>query len=101
MRAQRAVVAGDDDAAAPGRVLGVDEILGREAGVRAGFAQRAGGRVGADAADLEDGGGGEEVLRAAGGVLRGAAGDEFGGFGGEFVVEGHVLFFGEDGVVGF
>lgn len=45
---------------------------------------------------------GKGYLGAAGGVLGGAAGDEFGVAVLEQVfVEGHVFFFGEDGVVGF
>ena len=57
-----AVVAGDDDAAAAGGVGGVDEVFGAEAGGGAGRAEGFGVFVFADAADEEDGGGGEDVL---------------------------------------
>jgi len=46
--------------------------------------------------------GGREYLSASCGILGGTAGDEFGIVVLEEVfVEGHVFFFGEDGVVGF
>ena len=100
MRAQRAVVTGDDHAAAARWVFAVDEVFCREAGGLTGFTQGVRRLGGADAANVEDAGGGQHVLGAPSGVLRRAAGDELGVFGGELVVEAHVLFFGEDGVVG-
>lgn len=55
-----------------------------------------------DAADVEDGSGGEDILRATSGVLGGAAGNELGvAIGEELGVEAHVLFFGEYGIIGF
>ena len=54
MRAQRAVRARDDDAAAAGRVGGDFEVGGREAGGGAGGPEGRGGGVGADGADVED-----------------------------------------------
>ena len=57
-----AVVAGDDDAAAAGGVGGVYEVLGPEPGGGAGGAEGFGIFVLADAADIEDGIGGKDVL---------------------------------------
>ncbi len=57
-----AVVAGDDDAAAAGGVGGVDKVFGAQAGGGAGVAEGLGVFVLADAADVEDGFGGEDVL---------------------------------------
>ncbi len=101
MGAEAPVVAGDDDAAAARGLRVVDAVFDAEAGGGAGGAELLGVFVLADAADVEDGVGGEDVLGAAGGVLGGAAGDEGVLAGEEVVVEGHVGFFGQDGVVGF
>ncbi len=61
-RDHAAVVAGDDDAAAAGWVRAVDEVFGAEAGGGAGVAEGLGVFVLADAPDVEDGVGGEDVL---------------------------------------
>lgn len=91
----------DDDAAPARRVVGQPQVFGCQACGGAGGVEGGGVGVGADGADVEDRGRGEEVLCAAGGVLGGAAGDERGGAGLEVGVEGEVVRGGEDGVVGF
>ena len=68
MRAHGTVVAGDDDAAAAGRLVGRDEVFGADAGFFVFGAQRRGVFVGADAADVEGRGGGEDVLPGRSGV---------------------------------
>lgn len=105
VRDHAAVVARDDDAATAGRVGGRDVVFGADAGGGAGGAEGVGVGVGADGAEVERagwgehvlvvgggvslvgwewgeegqaGGGEKEYLGAAGGVLGGAAGDEFG-----------------------
>ena len=91
----------DDDAAAAGRVVGRAQVFGCEAGFLAGGIEGGGGVILAYTPEVEDGGGGEDVLGAASGVLGGAAGEEVRGAGEEVVVDGGV--FGgvdEDGVVG-
>ena len=98
--AERAVVAGDDDAAAARGVLVVDAVLDAEAGGLDGVAQDGGVLVVADAAEVDDAVGGQEVLGAAGRVLGGAAGDELGVVVVEEVlVDAELVGFGEDGVV--
>ena len=100
--AHGAVLARDDHAAAAGGgVFGGAEVLGAQAGGLARFGEERGVVVVADAADVEDGGRGEDVLGAAGGVLGCAAGDELGVVVLDQVfVQAHVFIFGEDGVVG-
>jgi len=57
-------LARDDDAAAAGGGVGRRELIfDAQAGLFAGGAQVGGVLVGADAADVEDRGGGEDVLR--------------------------------------
>lgn len=56
-------MAGDDDPAAAGRLVGRDEIFGADAGFFVLGAQGRGVFVGADAADVEGGVRGEDVLR--------------------------------------
>ena len=63
MRAHGAVVAGDDDAAAAGGGGGRDEVFGADAGFFVFGAEGCGVFVGADAADVEGGVWGEDVLR--------------------------------------
>ena len=53
----------DDDPAAAGRLIGRDEVLGADAGFFILGAQGRGILVGADAADVEGGVGGKDVLR--------------------------------------
>ena len=69
MRAHGAVVAGDDDAAAAGRVGGRHEVFGADAGFFVPGAQGRGVFVRADAADVEGGVGGEDVLVVRGGLV--------------------------------
>lgn len=64
MRAHAAVVACDDDAAAAGGLGVIDAIGGAQAGGAAGRGEDVGVFVTADAADVEDGVGGEDVLRS-------------------------------------
>ena len=102
MGAHGAVLARDDHAAAAGGgVFGRAEILGAQAGGVACVGEERGVVVVADAADVEDRGGREDVLGAASGVLGRAAGDELRVVVLDQVfVEAHVFFLGEDGVVG-
>ena len=62
MRAHGTVVAGDDDPAAAGGLVGTDEVLGVDAGFFVLGAQRRGVLVGADTADVEGGVWWEDVL---------------------------------------
>lgn len=95
------VVARDDDGAAARGLLGVDAVLDPEAGLLDRVVQDGGVLVVADAAEVDDGVGREEVLRAAGSVLRGAAGDELGVVVVQQVlVDALVLLLGQNGVVG-
>lgn len=99
--AQGAVVAGDDGAAATGGLLGVDAVLDAEAGGLDGVVQGGGVLVVADAAEVDDAVGGQDVLCAAGAVLRGTAGNQLGlVVVEEVLVERLVLLIGEDGIVG-
>lgn len=99
--AHAAVVAGDDDAAAARGLGGLDAVLDAEAGLLDGVVQDGGVLVVADAADVDDAVVGQQVLGAAGRVLRGAAGDELRVVVVEEVlVQGLVLVFGQDRVVG-
>lgn len=101
IRAQAAVVARDDDAAAARLLLGVDAVLDAQARRLDGIVQDGRVLVVAGAADVDDAVGGQDVLGAAGRVLRRAAGDELGVVVVEEVlVERDVLLVGEDGVVG-
>lgn len=99
--AKRPVVAGDDSTAPTGRLLRIDTVLDPQAGGTDGIAEDGGVLVVADAAEVDDAVGGQDVLGATGGVLGGAAGEELGVVVVEEVlVEREVLLFGEDGVVG-
>ena len=60
--AHGAVVARDDDAAAAGGLVGRDEVFGADAGFFVFGAQGRGVFVGADAADVEGGVCGEDIL---------------------------------------
>lgn len=62
MSAHAAVVAGDDDAAAACGHAGFHAVFDAEACGRAGGAEDLGVFVGSHAADVEDAGGGENVL---------------------------------------
>lgn len=100
IRAQTAVVAGDDGSAAARLLLGVDAVLDTQASGLDGIVQNGRVLVVTGAAEIDDAVGGEDVLRATGRVLRSAAGDELGVVVVEQVlVEGDVLLLGEDGVV--
>lgn len=55
MRAHGTVMASDDDAAAAGGLVGVDEIFGADAGFFVLSAEGRGVFVGADTADVEGG----------------------------------------------
>lgn len=99
--AQAAVVARDDDAALARLDLGVDAVLDAEAGLLDGVAQGGGVLVVADAAQVDDRVGRQDVLGAAGRVLRRAARDQLGVEVGQEVLEqGRVLVLGQDRVVG-
>ena len=63
MRAHATIRPGNYHAAAAGRCVLIDEIGGSEIGVLARGGQDVGVFVAADAADVEDGGGGKDVLR--------------------------------------
>lgn len=74
-------MAGDDDPAAAGRLVGRDEIFGADAGFFVLGAQGRGVFVGADAADVEGGVRGEDVLRVRRGSMSpyGVHWERFGG----------------------
>jgi hypothetical protein len=94
------VVASDNHAAAAGRLLRVDAVLGADAGLVAGLAQGLGILVVADAAQVDGALRWEDVLGATGGVLGGAAGDQDGLVVVEQVlVDRLVAVLGEDSVV--
>ena len=98
--AEAAVVAGDDDTAATGRFLGVDAVLDAEADLADGIAEDGGVLVVADAAEVDDAVGGQDVLGAAGGVLGGAARDQLRVVVvQQLLVQRDVLGLGQDGVV--
>lgn len=99
--AERPVVAGDDGAAPAGRGLGVDAVLDPQANGLNGITEDSGILIIADAAEVDDAVGGEDVLGSAGGVLGSAAGEELGVVVvQEVLVDGEVLILGEDSVVG-
>lgn len=99
--AETAVVAGDDDAASAGGLLLVDAVLDTQAGGLDGIVQGGGVLVVADAAEVDDAVGGQDVLGATGGVLGSTTGNELGvEVVEEVLVEAEVLLLGEDGVVG-
>lgn len=99
--AETAVVAGDDNAASAGGLLLVDAVLDTQAGGLDGIVQGGGVLVVADAAEVDDAVGGQDILGATGGVLGSTAGDELGvEVVEEVLVEAEVLLLGEDGVVG-
>lgn len=92
---------GDHDTAAAGWVVRRLEVGGREPGFVAGILESLGCVVLAYAPEVDDRGGWEQVLCAAGGVLGGAASEELGVAGEEVFVDAEVLFgVGEDGIVG-
>lgn len=99
--AEGAVEAGDDGAAAARGLLGVDTVLDAEAGGLDGIVEGGGVFVVANAAEVDNTVGGQNVLSAAGAVLGGAAGNQLGlVVVEEVLVEGDVLLLSEDGVVG-
>jgi hypothetical protein len=98
----RPVVVGDDDATPAGGLFFVDAVLDAETGGLDGVVQDRGVFVVADTAKVDYAVGWEHVLRATGGVLGSAAGDQLCGVVVEEVfVDGEVLGAGEDGIVGF
>ena len=98
--AEAAVVAGDDDATATGRLLGVNAVLNAEADLADGIAEDGGVLVVADAAEVHDTVGRQDVLRAAGRVLGGAARDQLRVVVvQQLLVQRDVLGLGQDGVV--
>lgn len=97
---QRAVVAGDDGTAAPGLLVGVDAVLNAQTSGLDGIVENGRVLVVAGAAEVDDAVGGQDVLRATGGVLGGTTSDELGVVVvEELLVDGDVLLVGEDGVV--
>lgn len=102
MRAHGAMVAGDHHATSPRRLLLIDPVLDVNALLLASLTQSVGVLVFAYAADVPDGVGGQHVRGATCSVLGTAASDEFCiAVLEQVVIEGHVLGFGEDGVVDF
>ena len=100
--AHAAVVARDDDTAAARLLLGVDAVLDAQADLLDGVLQDGGVLVVADAAEVDNAVGREDVLGTAGRVLRRAACDQLGVVVVEQVLkDALVLLLGEDGVVGF
>ena len=100
MRAHGAMVSRDHHATSPCGLLLVDPVLDVDALLFASLAQGVGVFVFAHAADVPDGVGRQHVRGATCSVLGTAAGDEFCiAVMEQFVIEGHVLGFGEDGVV--
>ena len=100
--AERAVVASDDDTAAAGGGLLVVEVLGLDTSLLADVLKSLAVLVLANAANVEDGLGGQDVLGTTGGVLRSTTGNEDGLVVlDQVLVETHVLLrFGKDRVVG-
>lgn len=101
MRAQASVAPVDENATFSRRLGVVDTIFDTDTSGGAGRAKLCGVVVLADAADVKDTGGREDVLGATGSILSCTAGDE-GVFAGDYLgVEGHVFLFGKDGIIGF
>lgn len=99
--AETAVVASDDNTASAGRVSLIDTVLDTQAGGLDGILEDGSVLVVADTAEVDDAVGGQDVLGATGGVLRSAAGNELCvKVVEEVLVDGDLLLFGEDGVVG-
>ncbi len=99
--AHAAVVAGDDDGATAGGLLGVDAILDTQTGLPDSFVEDTGVLVVAGTAQVDDAVLGEDVLGTTGRVLGGAAGDQLGIKVVEEVLEDAlVLGLGQDGIVG-
>jgi hypothetical protein len=116
-------MAGDNDTAAAGGLSLVDPVLGVQAGLVAGVDQDICVLVLSDAADVQHGFGGKDVLdkvlatesmrkieyeisgphlSTTGSVLGSTTSDQFRiAVLDEVFVEAHVLLFGEDGIVGF
>lgn len=100
--AERAVVASDDDTTATSGGLLVVEVLSLDTSLLADVLEGLAVLVLADAANVEDGLGGQDVLGTTGGVLRSTTGNEDGLVVlDQVLVETHVLLgIGEDGIVG-
>lgn len=99
--AERAVVAGDYDTAASGRSLLVVAVQRLDAGLLVDLLKSLTILVLTDAANVDGGVLGEDVLRAAGGVLCSSTGNEHGIVVlDQVLIETEVLLFGEDGIVG-
>lgn len=99
--AETAVVAGDDNTASAGRVSLIDTVLDTQTGGLDGIPEDGSVLVVADTAEVDDAVGRQDVLGATGGVLRSTAGNEFCvKVVEEVLVDGDLLLFGEDGVVG-
>jgi hypothetical protein len=100
--AERTVVASDDDATATSRGLLVVEVLGLDTSLLADVLEGLAVLVLTNAANVQDGLGGQDVLGAAGGVLRSTTGDEDSIVVlDQVLVQAHVLLgVGEDSVVG-
>lgn len=95
------VVASDDRTTTTSLVLSVDTILNAQASLFDGVMQDGSVLVVADAAEVDDAVGRQEVLGATGAVLSGTASNQRGVVVVEQILEdGNVLLFGEDGVVG-
>ena len=102
MRAHGAMVSRDHHTTSPCRLLLVDPVLDVDALLFASLTQSIGILIFAHAADVPDRVGGQHVRGATGGVLGTASGDKFRiAVLEQVVIEGHVLGFGEDGVVEF
>lgn len=98
--AHASVVASDDDTATASWVVGIDTILHAEAGLLVRILQDVGVLVVANAAEVDDGVVGEQVLCATSSVLCCSAGNELClEVVEEFIVEAKVLLLSEDGVV--
>lgn len=101
VRAERAVVASDDDTTATSLVLSADAVLDPQARGLDGIVENGRVLVVAGTPEVHDAVRGEHVLRSASRVLGGAAGDELGVIVVEKIfVKGHLLLLGENGVVG-
>lgn len=98
---QRAVLAGDDGAAAARLLSRIDAVLDTQASSLDGVVEDGRVLVVTGTSDVDDAVRGEDVLGATGRVLSSAAGDELGVVVVEqFLVERDVLLLGQDGIVG-
>jgi len=99
--AHAAVVAGDDDAAATRRDLGVDAVLDAQTGLLAGIAKDGGVLVIAGTAQVDDAVVRQDILGTTGSVLGSTAGDQLGiVVVEEVLVDVQVLGLSQDGIVG-